>query len=75
MNFSLGGKKVAGDWYWQSSEGTLTAIIGTNWDWDQPENNHGLGDDQDCIQMCWWKPKWDDVRCDAQRRFICEKVV
>ena len=67
--------KVAGEWYWESSDGKLTKIAVTNWDWNQPDNNHGIGGGQNCIQTWWWKPKWDDIWCDAKRRFICEKEV
>ena len=70
--FFIGGKRVAGRWYWVDGDGTHTAMKITNWDNGQPDNQWGT---QNCVQMWWWKPKWDDVWCDAERPFICEKEI
>ena len=56
------------DWRWIS---TNTALQYTNWSPGQPDDHIGR---ENCLML--YKPqkwKWNDARCNAKLKFICQK--
>merc|ERR1712107_864827 len=58
------------------NEGTFAWVDGTatgftNWYFNAPNNGN---DNQHCV---WIRPddEWDDVRCETERAFVCQKLI
>ena len=64
----LGARKVSGQWRWQ---GRVTERIAYDW-W---ATNQPSGGSQICLGTSEWdKYKFNDVFCDSEKYFLCEKA-
>ena len=43
------------------------------WGSSQPDNYNGMCNVQNCVRMKGWNKKWDDVACDREFDFVCER--
>ncbi|XP_028993469.1 CD209 antigen-like protein E [Betta splendens] len=60
-----------GSWTW--IDGTpLTSNSAQFW-WKDEPNNSGPTGDEDCVEITGYRARWNDMRCDASQRWICEK--
>ncbi|XP_042230649.1 C-type mannose receptor 2-like, partial [Homarus americanus] len=60
----LNDRALEGSWVW--SDGTSVTI--TNWNEGEPS-----GGDKNCVEMIDSAGKWNDVRCEQERPFICKR--
>ncbi|XP_055360843.1 C-type lectin domain family 4 member M-like [Betta splendens] len=67
----LSDRDQEGTWTW--IDGTpLTSTSAQFWGTNQPDNSGPTGD-EDCGEIIGYGDWWNDLRCEASRKWICEK--
>ncbi|XP_028992615.2 CD209 antigen-like protein C [Betta splendens] len=67
----LSDRDQEGNWTW--IDGTpLTSTSARFWGRNQPDNTGPTGD-EDCGEIIGYGDWWNDLRCEASRKWICEK--
>jgi hypothetical protein len=61
---------IEGDYRWQSSDSKMEF---TNWHGSQPSVWHEYKQ-EDCVELMR-NGEWNDLNCNAQNTFICEKGI